>query len=160
MLLLISCLGLTYLSLVAQVMGQGTWGGSLSAVVLVLVMHRFSPPIPGIWALCLGLMSDGLGRGPLGLHAVVLLVLCAVLPRIGFDGAPCSVWRWGWATFLVAWWDGAASAVMDDLPRRQWERLEDELLRIAAQAAITGCCMAACVALGRRVRQRPSWNMT
>ena len=160
MLKIACCIGLTYLALVAQMMGatQGFWGLSLPAAVVVIVVRWFSSPIPVIWAFFLGLMLDGLGGGPLGLRAATFSLLSVLLPRIGFDDAPTSPWRWAWAVFLVAWWDGVISAAVELIPRQHWQGFENELLRSASLAVVTAGCLAVCTALASRVFRKPSWN--
>lgn len=157
--LFLSCLCLSYLALVAQVMGvnDGLIGVSLSAIVIVVVSRSYSPPFAGLWSLLLGFMVDGLGTGPIGVHAALWIVLAVLLPRLGFAEGQVSVWRWTWAVFLVAWWDGAISAGVELVPRQDWPALEDELLNATVVAALTSVVMAVVVSLGSAAfSQRPA----
>jgi hypothetical protein len=154
------CAFLSYIACVAQVMGvaQEGIGLSISAIVMVIVIRWFSPPVAAVWALFLGLLLDGLGTGPLGAQASALIVLTALLPRIGFAEGQTSAWRWGWAAFLIAWWQGMLVPGIELIPRQNWPAFEDEFVHGTAVAALTGCLMTVCIALWNSMTRRQQWH--
>jgi cell shape-determining protein MreD len=147
------CFILIYLAAVSQMMGAEIV--CVPALVVVFAVRWFPPSMAAVWAFVLGLMLDGLGTGPLGLHAAVLVALAAVLPRLGFAAEPCSAMRWMWAVLLTALCDAAIGTGIEFLPAQRWDEFQRVLIQQSLSAGVTAVLAGVAIGVWRQLAGTP-----
>lgn len=147
------CFFLIYLAAVSQVMGADAV--YVPAVVVVFAVRWFPPSMAAVWAFALGILLDGLGTGPIGLHSAVLVAMTALLPRVGFAAESCSAMRWMWAVWLTAMCDAAIGAGIELLPAQKWDEFQRMLIQQSLVAGLTALAAGIVIGVWRQLAGTP-----
>lgn len=153
MLPFLSCFLLIYLAAVSQMMGAEIV--CVPALVVVFAVRWFPPSMAAVWAFALGLMLDGLGTGPLGLHAAVMVAVAAILPRLGFASESASAIRWMWAVLLTAICDAAIGTGIEVLPAQKWDEFQRVLIQQSLSAGTTAVLTGIVIGVWRQLAGTP-----
>lgn len=156
----VCCLLLSYVAIVAQLMGGPIAPASRHwpALVAVLAVRWFSPTVSTVWAFGIGVAVDAAGTGPLGCHAALLVLISAILSRGTAADVTSTAGWWLRAVLLAALCDSLIPVALETIPAQQWQRLQDAAFSCATTALLTAVTAGCLISISRRLTHQPRWT--
>lgn len=153
MLATLFCLAVAYLALTAHQSGAAAMALHLPAIAVVIATRWLPPGLAAVWAFGIGLCLDAFGRGPLGVHAAVLVAVAWLLSPMLRDGERRTTFRSIGAVALIVFVDGLASMSPQLVANREaWPAFGIELAKMLGVTAAVAGILAL---LGRRIFGAP-----